>query len=162
MSALSPRMDDLVLDPSRWTEAAFDTADEVAQTVFATQVQRVDALEGHLARGSAIPIKIPGQGLVLLGVFVSDPSLRQLANSMYGLVPEDTSLHNEDMLDALGETANIMAGGIIGRLSSWTQGLAIGLPHHTEPRPISHYDISMDLGFDTWMARLVMTPQHVG
>ncbi len=116
----------LSVTPSDWLEATLGaTSDFAAMT-----------LDGALTEGSPDDISpsdltgcfvglICSEGSVQIGLAANAANCQRLAQALF-----DTSdvLPDEDVSDALGEIANILAGGVKKRLSKLQPQLAIGLP----------------------------------
>lgn len=68
---------------------------------------------------------------VQLGVLSSPDQADKIARAMLGMEP-DEDLPHSDMADAIGEIANIIAGGVKGAMVDDAPGLRLGLPVFSE------------------------------
>lgn len=86
--------------------------------------------------GAYIGLMAPSE-VVQVGLVAEMSGLQTLAKSMMGMAPEDEDLPSTDVADAIGEIANIFAGGIkkrmLPRLGSVSLGLPLFINGHIEP-----------------------------
>ena len=121
-----------------WLAAAKDALREVA----ATSLGLPDVSSS--ASSAAAPVGLGGAYLqlmserevVVVGLCATEAALRGLSAALLGFV--DAELAHADVTDAVGEVANMLAGGVKRRLSAASPGLQLGLPvfiqGHLEPR----------------------------
>lgn len=76
--------------------------------------------------GAYVPL-VGVERLTHIGLSCTAESAAALARTFMGMEPED-DLEEGDLTDALGEIANILAGGVKGRLEPEEGALSIGLP----------------------------------
>jgi CheY-specific phosphatase CheX len=71
-----------------------------------------------------------------VGLCATAAALRLVSGALLGFV--DAELSHADITDAVGEVANMLAGGVKRRLSAVSPGLQLGLPlfiqGHLDPR----------------------------
>ncbi len=77
--------------------------------------------------GAYIGLMAPGDS-VQIGLVADPAGLQALAKAMLGMEPEDEDLPSADIADAIGELANIFAGGIKARMLPKLGSLTLGLP----------------------------------
>lgn len=114
------------ITPKHWLTAARAAAQEFASTTLGLVLTEA-------VPGSEMPEDLTGCFVALVGDedsiqigFATNASGCQcLAKALFA---SEAELPNEDVYDALGEIANILAGGVKMRLASAHSQLAIGLP----------------------------------
>ena len=121
-----------------WLAAAQDALREVA----ATSLGCTDVSAS--ASSSVAPVGLGGAYLqlmsdrevVVVGLCGDERALRRVSGALLGFV--DAELSPADVTDAVGEVANMLAGGVKRRLSPHHPGLQLGLPlfirGHLAPR----------------------------
>lgn len=114
------------ITPAHWLAATRAAAEEFAATTFSLTLTPADA-------GAEMPNDLTGcfvalvgeEGSIQIGLATSGAGCQSLAMTLFA---SDAELPDEDVYDALGEIANIIAGGVKMRLASARSQLAIGLP----------------------------------
>lgn len=109
-----------------WMKATVDAAAEFARATLDAELEPVD-------NGSTLPPELTGCFVALIGDagslqigLASNPvGCQTLAKALFA---SEDEMPDEDVSDALGEIANIIAGGVKKRMSALQPPLAIGLP----------------------------------
>jgi hypothetical protein len=111
-----------------WMTAAVEATLEMAGGTLGLEGTVIGA--GATARqfpGAYIGLTTPTEALQV-GVVAGMDGLQTLAKSMLGMAPEDEDLPAGDVADAVGEIANIFAGGIKKRMLPRLGAVNLGLP----------------------------------
>jgi CheY-specific phosphatase CheX len=113
-----------------WLDELVATADEFAEGSLGLEaggeLERTDRLPSGLT--TACVALVGERTMIQLGVSVSEEEAGLVAAAMLGLEEGDDALTNEDVADALGEVANVFAGGLKIRMEGRAPQTAIGLP----------------------------------
>ena len=110
-----------------WLGAATEAFAEVASSTLGMDTTLVGTpRSGYPTDGSGAAVAIIGDSPMQVGLFGSDASCQALARALLGTSPDDRDLPESDLVDALGEIVNIMAGSMKTRLQLGTAKL--GLP----------------------------------
>ena len=115
---------------TQWMDALVDAARELASTSLGFDGGQVTAT------GPSWPEGFSGSIIALVG---DDDSLQiglgstrehcvQMARALLGMEPEDEDPEDQDVIDALGEMANVVGGGLKIRMSESTGAMQLGLP----------------------------------
>lgn len=121
-----------------WLAAAEDALREVAATALgcADIASSASPLPSPLGLGGAYVQLMSEREVVVVGLCAAAPALAALSGALLGCAGADVS--PADVTDAVGEVANMLAGGVKRRLSAAHPGLQLGLPlfirGHLEPR----------------------------
>jgi CheY-specific phosphatase CheX len=110
-----------------WLEAALDSLSEVATTTLGIEAPNVIERMRRVPRGmegALIPI-VHDQSMQI-GIFTTSAGSSVVARALLCMEPED-DLSAMEIADAIGEIANIVAGGAKKRMSE-IQGIKLGLP----------------------------------
>ncbi len=131
-----------------WLSATREAAAEFASTTLDAGLEAMDS-------NSALPLDLTGCFVALVGEedslqigLASDGAgCQTLAKALFA---SDDELPAEDVSDALGEIANIIAGGVKKRMAAVQLSLAIGLPivmqgrlRLTERQQIGQVDVKL-------------------
>jgi len=113
-----------------WLDELVATADEFAEGALGLEAagerERVDRLPVGLT--TACVALVGERTMIQLGVSVTEGDAGRIAAAMLGIEEDDGALGCEDVADALGEVANVYAGGLKIRMEGRAPQLAIGLP----------------------------------
>jgi CheY-specific phosphatase CheX len=72
-----------------------------------------------------------GEITLQIGIDVDEAGAAKLTRALL-MMEEDEEVELEDITDAMGEIANMVAGGVKSRLIAVESSLTIGLPHFVE------------------------------
>jgi len=139
---------------AEWLGAARASASEVGTTALGcSQVE--DAPESPASKqralfGAYVPLTADDYQLQV-GVVAEWAACEALARALFGHEPGWAFEAESDVCDALGEIANMVAGGIKTRMNARVPGLSTGLPlcvsGQVEPR-VGVEHVSLSLAFD--------------
>jgi CheY-specific phosphatase CheX len=109
-----------------WLKATVDAASEFASTTLGDTLQLAE-------QGSKMSQDLTGcfvalvgdEGALQIGLAANPEGCQILAQALFA---SDEELPEEDVSDALGEMANIIAGGVKKRMATVQLSLVIGLP----------------------------------
>ncbi len=109
-----------------WLDATIDAAQEFCETTIGSPLgERAELRElPQLLTGCFVAIVSPDAS-VQVGVASDAPGCQSLACALFAAEEE---LSESDISDALGEIANVVAGGVKKRRHSDFQGMSLGLP----------------------------------
>lgn len=111
----------------RWLDAALDSLSEVATTTLAVDapntVERTRRVPRHM-EGALIPIVHDHS--MQIGIFSTAEGSIAVARALLGMEPGD-AISSTEIADAIGEVANIVAGGAKKRMSD-IPNIKLGLP----------------------------------
>ncbi len=110
-----------------WIVAARGGAVDVFDQALSLRGRPLD--QGELAPGSVgalIPI-VSAMSPVQIGVFSDEPSCERLARALLYAAPTDP-LTRAEMIDAMCEIANMLAGSVKARVAGYATHAALGLP----------------------------------
>ena len=121
-----------------WLAAAEEALREVAKTALAcadvSAATSVAAAPANL--GGAYVQLMSEREVVVVGLGAGDAALRHVSGALLGAPGVELAL--ADVTDAVGEVANMLAGGVKRRMSAANPGLQLGLPlfiqGHVQPR----------------------------
>lgn len=113
-----------LLDPSLWS-----STEEIVSELLGVCVEKrtecpLNAME---CEGSQLAMKIDG-ALFEIGILSKPGSAEQISNMMLGLEDDEESLTGEEILDAIGELANMIAGRIKGNLANDGRTVELATP----------------------------------
>lgn len=113
-----------------WMSAVVASAEELATVALgfegSTLVGRRDSFPRDL--NSALVALVSESASVQLGVASTDEGCRQLAGALLCLEPGEEELSDEDVADAVGEIANIVAGQVKRTIGGPGSSMKLGLP----------------------------------
>lgn len=124
-----------------WLAAAQDALREVGATALgcadmSSYAASPSSLASSVGLGGAYVQVMSEREVVVVGLCAAAPALAALSGALLGCAGADVS--PADVTDAVGEVANMLAGGVKRRLSPARPGLQLGLPMfirgHLEPR----------------------------
>jgi CheY-specific phosphatase CheX len=114
----------------QWMTALLDSAEELARTSLGWELSRptesVEAIPGE-AIGGCVAL-VGDTTSAQIGLIAAPSDCQQLCKALMAGTAEDPDLEESEMVDALCEMANIMAGCLKGRLEPVTEPLKLGLP----------------------------------
>jgi len=113
-----------------WMDALISAMNELAVTSLGYEEGTLISTESTLKEdfsGSYIAL-VGNQASLQIGVGATRAGCTQLARDLFALEPEDEDLSEQDEADALGELANVVAGGLKARMSESASQMQIGLP----------------------------------
>lgn len=121
-----------------WQQAAVQVASEIAANVLAFEdgspPERIATVDAA-GQGAYVPI-LSGDYSVHVGVVSDASGCAALARALLGMAP-DEAVAPEDVHDAVGEIANMVAGGVKSKVTARGAQAQIGLPifihGHIEP-----------------------------
>jgi CheY-specific phosphatase CheX len=121
-----------------WQQAAVQVASEIATNVLAFEdclpAERIASVDAA-GQGAYVPI-LSGNYSVHVGVVSDASGCAALARALLGMGP-DEALTAADVHDAVGEIANMVAGGVKSKVTARGAEAQIGLPifihGHIEP-----------------------------
>ncbi len=125
--------------PDTWLDAVIGATDETSE-----QFLDLGNIE-VLARSDALPdvaaaslVSLTGDSTaVLVGIAADMPGCQVIAKSLLGMELEDEDLPMEDVIDALGEMANIVAGSVKQRIvDTGGETTVLGLPLVLQGKPL--------------------------
>jgi CheY-specific phosphatase CheX len=116
---------------AHWLTALLDSVQELSQTALGWEMVRSPQSP------TAVPLGTMGGFVALvgeelsaqIGVTASRVGCQQLCKVLLAMSPEDPDLEEHELVDAACELANIVAGGLKGRLAAQgCERLGLGLP----------------------------------
>jgi len=109
-----------------WLAATVDAATEFASTTLDSTLDS-DAAIGNLPMDltECFVALVGEEGSLQIGLAADAAGCQTLAKALFA---SEDDLPDEDVSDALGEIANIIAGGVKKRMATTQQPLALGLP----------------------------------
>jgi len=132
-----------------WMEALISAMNELAVTSLGyeegTLVSKDSTLKEEFS-GSYIAL-VGDNTSLQIGVGTTREGCTRLARDLFALEPEDEDLSEQDEADALGELANVVAGGLKSRMSDHASDMQLGLPlmfHGTIEAP-KHSEVSISV-----------------
>jgi CheY-specific phosphatase CheX len=116
--------------PSQWLDAALSATTELAKTSLGfslvTVVAKLDKLPGDMA-GAWVALVGSGTSMQV-GIASSLEGCHGLARAFLRMPESEGPLSEDDMVDALGEMANVIAGGVKRRVAHLDPSTRLGLP----------------------------------
>ena len=109
-------------------EAAFADIARNALSISSFQKIKRDKAIPDGAAGAFIPLVGEHGSSVQLGLFSNDEGCSQLARRLLQLGPKDAAPAQEDVVDAMSEIANMVAGNLKRRPQLEAESMSIGLP----------------------------------
>lgn len=111
-----------------WLEAMIESANELSTTVLcAGDVEVIGRNASSPPESGGAYVALVGEELLSLGLSSSEEGCGALARAFMGLEAAD-ELSRADMVDALGEIANIIGGGVKRRMAETAPLMRLGLP----------------------------------
>ncbi len=151
-----------------WQQAAVEVASEIANGTLAfgnrTPPERIAAIPDE-SRGAYVPI-LSGEYSLHVGIVSDEEGCRTLSRGLLGMEPEE-EVTPDDVHDAVGEIANMIAGGVKTKVSARGAPVQIGLPifihGHIEGGASSQVMVSQ-MRFDATdvCVVIVKTAKHTG
>jgi CheY-specific phosphatase CheX len=108
-----------------WIAALCESVVHVMTTSLAAPVTVGEAAAPPRHPGAFVPISA-GEASAQIGIVGDDRSLRALAAALLGVPPAEVA--SDDVADALGEIANMVAGGVKTRMLGQVAPVTLGLP----------------------------------
>ena len=144
-----------------WVNAAELAAAEVATTALCcSQVQLATrSLQPQQSLfGAYVPL-VASDCQAQIGVVAEWQACQSLARALFGMEPDSELEAESDVADALGEIANMIAGGVKTRMNAHVPGLNTGLPlcvsGHVEPSTGAE-QAALVLSFDGVLASVIV------
>lgn len=120
MSALA--IDDLM-------NAVAESAADISRDVLGKSGESGSGEQANADEDSGAYVALIGEGIALQIGFAARPdTCRSLAGTLLGLDNAEASPAGQDVADAIGEIANMLAGGVKMRLDKHFPALRVGLP----------------------------------
>ena len=118
------------ISPNQWLEAAVAAATELAKTSLCMTASRVVAKHDKLPDDmSGSWVALVGNGTsVQVGLALSQDGCHALSRAFLRMSPDEGPLAEDDVIDALGEMANVIAGGVKRRMANLDPTTRLGLP----------------------------------
>jgi chemotaxis protein CheY-P-specific phosphatase CheC len=139
------------LSGDQWLNAALASAEELATSALGFEGIQVTGRRwrstGHF--GAYIPL-ITEEESLHVGVVAGKDACRSLTRSLLGMEEDEDDPTDADIADAVGEIANITAGGIQRRMADYCPSSQLGLPIFI------HGDIEPTSKMETAVARVQM------
>jgi hypothetical protein len=114
-----------------WVDAALEAAIDVATSALSCgAVERATTvpLEAIVEPfGAYVPL-LATDSRLQIGVFAGRTACEAMARALLGMAPEEAFGADCDVRDAIGEIANMVAGGVKTRMNGRVPGLQMGLP----------------------------------
>lgn len=117
---------------AQWSEALISAANELATTALGyeeglpLESSLTLPVEGDMTTSC---VALVGEGLNLqVGIATNQADSQAMARALLGLDDEQEDLPEQDLADALGEVANILAGGVKRRMADGAPAIQLGLP----------------------------------
>jgi CheY-specific phosphatase CheX len=114
----------------QWLTALTDSAEELARTALGWELTRPVDSSRELpddALGSLVAL-VGAVGSVAVGIASSRQGCQQLSKALLAMSPDDPDLDEHEVVDAVCEIANIMAGSVKRRVAATSGSLGLGLP----------------------------------
>jgi len=112
-------------------EIAFQSVDEIAKTALLLDGAQLDRSERDTsvdAFGAIVPLDVnDGESSFYLGIRAGVPTCKTLACALMGMDDLD-DIADEDVQDALGEVANLVAGNFKARVDRFDIDARLGTP----------------------------------
>ena len=109
-----------------WLSATLDAASEFATTTLEAALESVDKGDGLALDLTGCFVALVGEeGSLQVGLASDAVGCQTLAKALFA---SDEDLPDTDVSDALGEIANIIAGGVKKRMATLQLPLSLGLP----------------------------------
>jgi hypothetical protein len=136
------------LRPADWLGATLAAAAEFSETTLGTGLGDPNAIRKLPENLTGCFVALVGQEESLqIGLASDSEGCQILAQALFA---SDEALSESDVADALGEIANIMAGGVKKRGGATNGGMALGLPivmeghvRVSEHQQMTHCDIAL-------------------
>lgn len=117
------------LPVAEWQQAAVEVASEIIKNVLAFEQcsppERIAAI-GDGRRGAYVPI-LSGDYSLHVGIVSDDSGCANLTRALLGMTC-DEQVTQDDIHDAVGEIANMVAGGVKTKVTARGTAVQIGLP----------------------------------
>lgn len=130
-----------------WLEAIIPAAEELA-----TVALGMDSCEflgntdpNELDTGSAYIAVVGEESSIQLGVSSSVEGCQELARALLAMDPEEEDLADEEVVDAIGEIANILAGQVKRLMAEKNSSFNLGIPIFIQGqvKPTSEMDVAI-------------------
>jgi CheY-specific phosphatase CheX len=132
---------------SGWMNATVDAASEFSSTTLGAPLATLETSELPKDLTGCYVALVGEEGSLQIGLASDSAGCMTLAKALFG---SDDELPEEDVGDALGEIANIIAGGVKKRMTTGQVPLALGLPivmeghiRLTERQQVAQLDVSL-------------------
>jgi CheY-specific phosphatase CheX len=109
--------------------ALIGAAEEVTATVLGWETNGLEARPCPFpADDSGGYIALIGKGSLYIGVSADSEGCQAMTRALLAMEPEEADPSNEDVADALGEIANVLAGMVKTTMAAHDPSLKLGLP----------------------------------
>jgi len=113
-----------------WADALVSATNELATTSLGYEE---DTIISTISDLPDIPmyslVALAGDDTTLqIGMAATPEDCMELSRTLLGMEPEDEELSEQDLVDALGEIVNVLAGGVKTRMAHVAASMRIGLP----------------------------------
>lgn len=120
------------LSASQWLDAAVDATRETAIASLGSAEVEVSGTHREVPvglMGAYVPLMADDQSLHI-GLVSSDEGCATMARALLGMEPDDEEeeLREDDMVDAVAEVVNILAGVMMRRMADRVSSFDLGLP----------------------------------
>ncbi len=111
-----------------WMDALVSAVNELATTSLGLEEGSVVAEQPfRSSMGSCIAL-VGNESSMQIGMGGSAENCMKLARALFGLEPEEEDPSEQDLADALGEMANVVAGSLKTRMRDHAASMQLGLP----------------------------------
>lgn len=118
-----------------WMKHLADATEELATTMLGMVecpiIEEKVILDQDVLSQSFVAL-VGDDTMVNLGITVKENDAQGVAKALFAMEPEDEDLPPEDVVDALGEIINIVAGSVKTRVHDSLPALKLGLPMVTK------------------------------
>jgi len=117
------------IDLGEWMGSLAQAADDIARGALGwpgCRVSQEPCVPAPIC-GAYVPL-IDGNASMQIALLSDDEGCHMLARALLGLAPGEPPLPSADVADAVGEIANMLAGGLKRRMQGRIGSLALGLP----------------------------------
>ncbi len=115
---------------NRWLNAVVDTADDIAKRYL--DLKGVDEVsrryDAPIASTQSLLALVGDSSSVQIGIGAPQDEFLDVVRALIGAEPDDDDLSSADIADALGEMANMLAGGVKVRMAKEDPSIRISLP----------------------------------
>jgi len=115
---------------TQWMDALVDAAQELATTSLGFDGGKVTTTGPSWPDGfsGSIVALVGDEDSLQIGLGATPEHCMQMSRALFGMEPEDEDPEDQDVIDALGEMANVVGGGLKIRMSESAGAMQLGLP----------------------------------
>jgi hypothetical protein len=113
-----------------WVDAALDATTEVASQALGFEAVVPSGQPGAAfdsPYGAYVPLT-SGEDVLQLGLVAERAGCETISRALLCMAPDDAFSAESDIADAVGEIANMVAGGVKKRMDDRVPGILLGLP----------------------------------